>query len=82
MKSFSSGLIFIVEIDVGGRQQCLALPFNVCVTSDSDLTEIFYFPLPKIIEGIAYYSIFESPEAAVLGVHAYVEMLNIFAESF
>ena len=82
VKKSPSGLFLTVNIDTGGKRYCLQLPIYLSISTDKNLTDFFPLSLPKIIEGVWYYSIFKSAETAVLGVGAYVEMIDILSDSF
>jgi hypothetical protein len=78
----STGLVFGAFADTGGRPYCIAVPFHFFIAEDSSKVEIFEFSPARVLRGFWYYSRFDTAESAVLGFHAYAEMIDVMSRSF
>jgi hypothetical protein len=82
IKECASGLIFICWVDAGGTPSCLGLPIYFSISHQDDPDSIRLADLGDVIPCFAYYSTYKSPESAVLGLHAHVEMFDVLVELF
>ncbi|MGH7017674.1 MAG: hypothetical protein ACRED8_11425 [Caulobacteraceae bacterium] len=83
VRNGSGGLLAFAWVDTGGRPDALhRLPIALNVAHISDLERSFGLGLNYISPGALSYNSFFTPEMAVYGVYANVELLDAFVASF
>ncbi len=85
-KETKGGLLIGCGVDTGGLPRATQLHLQCYVTHKSDFSTVFWIgDCRNIVPGFELYNIFRvnaPPPSRVLGIHAFLELLDVFTDSF